>query len=113
MIIELSATPNHGISNLLVDIDGTTLKREEMVKLPVQVKSAKRKQAESTTWRDEWQYTLQQAVDELDRLDTEARLLESSTERYIRPIAVVRVERTGADPKRWRVDPCRGCARLP
>ena len=99
MVIELSATPNHGISNLLVDIDGTTLKREEMVKLPVQVKSAKRRNSESTTWRDEWQYTMQQAVDELDRLDTQARLLESSTERYIRPIAVVRVERTGADQK--------------
>lgn len=99
MVIELSATPNHGISNLLVDIDGTTLKREEMVKLPVQVKSAKRKNVESTTWRDEWQYTIQQAVDELDRLDTQAQLLESSTERYIRPIAVVRVERTGADQR--------------
>ena len=27
MVIELSATPNHGISNLLVDIDGTDLKK--------------------------------------------------------------------------------------
>ena len=97
MVIELSATPNHGISNLLVDIDGTDLKKEEMIKLPVQVKSAVRKNAASTTWRDEWQYTMQQAVDELDRLDTEAKSLESTTERYIRPIGVVRVERTGKD----------------
>ena len=65
MIIELSATPNHGISNLLVDIEGTDLKKEEMIKLPVQVKSTVRKNAASTTWRDEWQYTMQQAVDEL------------------------------------------------
>ena len=97
MIIELSATPNHGISNLLVDIEGTDLKKEEMIKLPVQVKSTVRKNAASTTWRDEWQYTMQQAVDELNRLDTEARSLESITERYIRPIGVVRVERTGKD----------------
>ena len=98
-VIELSATPNHGISNLLVDIDGTDLKKEEMIKLPVQVKSAFRKNAGSTTWRDGWQYTLQQAVDELNRLDNEASALENTTDRYIRPIAVVRVERTGKDQR--------------
>ena len=98
-VIELSATPNHGISNLLVDIDGTDLKKEEMIKLPVQVKSAFRENVGSTTWRDDWQYTLQQAVDELNRLDNEAKALENITDRYIRPIAVVRVERTGSDQR--------------
>ena len=97
MIIELSATPNPGISNLLVDIDGTALKKEEMIKLPVQVKSTFRKNAETTSWRDDWQYILQQAVDELQRLNDEAEALENTTNRYIRPIAVVRVERTGKD----------------
>ena len=97
MVIELSATPNRGISNLLVDIDGTALKKEEMIKLPVQVKSNFRKNAETTSWRDDWQYTLQQAVDELERLNNEAEALENTTDRYIRPIAVVRVERTGKD----------------
>ena len=98
-VIELSATPNHGISNLLVDIDGIDLKKEEMIKLPIQVRSSKQKNAGSTTWRDNWQYTLQQAVDELNRLDTEAKAFESTTDRYIRPIAVVRVERTGSDQR--------------
>ena len=97
MIIELSATPNHGISNLLVDIDGTALKREEMIKLPVQVKSNFRENAETISWTDDWQFTLQQAVDELERLNNEAEALENTTDRYIRPIAVVRVERTGKD----------------
>ena len=97
MVVELSATPNRGISNLLVDIDGTALKQEEMIKLPVQVKSNFRKNAETTSWRDDWQYTLQQAVDELERLNNEAEALENTTDRYIRPIAVVRVERTGKD----------------
>ena len=32
LVIELSATPNRGISNLLVDITGTELKNEEMIK---------------------------------------------------------------------------------
>ena len=90
MVIELSATPNRGISNLLVDIEGPDLKKEEMIKLPVQVTSFP---------NAEWQLTLGQAADELERLDTEARSLENSTGRYIRPIAVVRVERTGRDQR--------------
>ena len=90
MVIELSATPNRGISNLLVDIEGPDLKKEEMIKLPVQVTSFP---------NAEWQLTLSQAVDELERLDTEAQSFESSTGRYIRPIAVVRVERTGRDQR--------------
>ena len=99
MIIELSATPNRGISNLLVDIDGTALKKEEMIKLPVQVKANFRKNEKTTSWRDDWQYTLQQAVDELERLNNESEALEGTTDRYIRPIAVVRVERTGSDQR--------------
>ena len=90
MVIELSATPNRGISNLLVDIGGPDLKNEEMIKLPVQVTSFP---------NAEWQLTLGQAADELERLDTEARSFENSTGRYIRPIAVVRVERTGRDQR--------------
>ena len=90
MVIELSATPNRGISNLLVDIEGPALKREEMIKLPVQVTSFP---------NAEWQLTLGQAVDELERLDAEAKSLAHSTGRYIRPIAVVRVERTGKDQR--------------
>ncbi len=90
MVIELSATPNRGISNLLVDIDGPDLKKEEMIKLPVQVTSFP---------HAEWELTLSQAVDELERLNVEARTLENNTGRYIRPIAVVRVERTGKDQR--------------
>lgn len=90
MVIELSATPNSGISNLLVDIAGPDLKREEMIKSPVQVSSYSGMK---------WQDTLRKASEELKRLDTEARSLESSTDRYIRPIAVVRVERTGKDQR--------------
>ena len=90
MVIELSATPNRGISNLLVDIDGPDLKKEEMIKLPVQVTSFP---------NAEWELTLGQAADELERLDAEARSLENNTGRYIRPIAVVRVERTGKDQR--------------
>ncbi len=90
MVIELSATPNHRISNLLVDITGVELKDEEMIKLPVQV---------TTFPGAEWQYTLGQAHEELERVAAEAMSLEANEGRYIRPIAVVRVERTGKDQR--------------
>ena len=90
LVIELSATPNGGISNLLVDITGVELKNEEMIKLPVQV---------SSFTNTEWQHTLAQAHDELERLAADAEALQHNGGRYIRPIAVVRVERTGADQR--------------
>ena len=90
MVIELSATPNRGISNLLVDITGVQLKAEEMIKLPVQVTSFP---------NAEWHHTLAQAHDELERLHNESQSLQRKEGRYIRPIAVVRVERTGKDQR--------------
>ena len=90
LVIELSATPNKGISNLLVDITGVELKNEEMIKLPVQVTSFT---------NADWHYTLAEAHEELLRLGSEARSLQMSDGRYIRPIAVVRVERTGSDQR--------------
>ena len=90
MVIELSATPNRGISNLLVDITGVELKREEMIKLPVQVKSSV---------NADWHSTLAEAHEELKRLEEERMSLQASGGSYIRPIAVVRVERTGRDQR--------------
>ena len=87
LVIELSATPNRKISNLLVDVSGIELKQEEMIKLPVQVSSFS-----NIEWRD----TLAHAHDKLDDLARHAGELQANEGRYIRPIAVVRVERTGA-----------------
>jgi len=90
LVIELSATPRRGISNLLVDIDGPALKREEMIKLPIQVHSVT---------NADWQHTLALAAEELERLEAEAAAQIENGGRYIRPIAVVRVERTGKDQR--------------
>ncbi len=90
LVIELSATPNRGISNLLVDIDGPALHNEEMIKLPVKV---------AATDNDDWASTLQQAHTELEGIEQTARELDENEGRYIRPIAVVRVERTGRDQR--------------
>ena len=90
LVIELSATPHRGVSNLLVDITGEALKKEEMIKLPVRVES----------WPNaEWKTTLADAAAQLERLTAEARSLQASEGRYVRPIAVVRVERTGRDQR--------------
>ena len=83
MVIELSATPNARRSNLLVDISGRDLKKEEMIKLPVQVLPYRNTQ---------WQYTLGDAQAQLELLEEEAKTFQHNSGRYIRPIAVVRVE---------------------
>ena len=90
LIIELSATPSRSRSNLLVDVAGKDLKDEEMIKLPVQVTSFT---------NADWHHTLGQAHGKLEELDNEAVSLQNSEGRYIRPIAVVRVERTGSDQR--------------
>ena len=86
LVLELSATPNRNKSNLLVDISGTSIKAEEMIKLPIKVTSF------SNT---DWQHTLIQSHQQLEKLHEEATKLQHNSGRYIRPIAVVRVERTG------------------
>ena len=88
LVLELSATPNRGISNLLVDISGPDLKRAQMIKAPVQVTSYP---------TADWQNTLSEAADRLGALEAEARSLQNNGGDYIRPIAVVRVELTDPD----------------
>ena len=93
IVIELSATPNRRISNLLVDISGVDLKKEAMIKLPVEVTSVGNAGWQrdavakpTTSWRI-WTRKL-------------ARWMASEG-RYIRPIAVVRVERTGKEQRSY------------
>ncbi len=88
LVIELSATPSRRKSNLLVDVSGVDLKAEEMIKLPVKVTSYV---------SAEWKYTLNKSAEKLEELSKEAQSLQMGEGRYIRPIAVVRVERTGKD----------------
>ena len=92
-LLELSATPRgHSAagsgSNILVDVRGTDLDEAEMIKLPIDV--------EVRRWAD-WQSCLGAALQQLDRLQAEAEVLQAETARYIRPILLVQVERTGAD----------------
>ena len=87
-VLELSATPKIGISNILVNISGTELQAEEMIKLPIEIHSFD---------NSDWKHTLAETQKKLQELETEALNLQARENRYIRPIALVRVQRTGGE----------------
>ena len=89
-VLELSATPKIGISNILVNISGTELQAEEMIKLPIEIHSF---------GNSDWKHTLAETERKLQALETEAQKLQARENRYIRPIALVRVQRTGGDQR--------------
>jgi type III restriction enzyme len=98
-MLELSATPRIGSgkagkllsgSNILVDVRGTDLDEAEMIKLPINV--------DLRPWSD-WQSCLAASVDRLNGLAQEAAALQAETNRTIRPILLVQVERTGKDQR--------------
>ena len=89
-VLELSATPKIGISNILVNISGTELQAEEMIKLPIEVHSFT---------NSDWKHTLAETQKRVEQLEEEARQLQARENRYVRPIALVRVQRTGREQR--------------
>lgn len=85
-VLELSATPKIGVSNILVNISGTDLQAEEMIKLPIEIHSFS---------NSDWQHTLAETQKKLNELAQEAEKLHTRENRYVRPLALVRVQRTG------------------
>ena len=98
-VLELTATPKDvqprggwnprpgRYANLLVEVTGRELDREGMIKMPLNLDPR-----QGTDWRA----TLNVALMRLNALDVHARQLRANTNRYIRPIMLVQVERTGA-----------------
>ncbi len=98
-VLELTATPKDvaakGVkaarpANVLVEVTGIELDREGMIKMPLNLDPR-----QGTDWRA----TLSTALDKLNALDREAQRLRAETGRYIRPIMLVQVERTGKDQR--------------
>ncbi len=101
-VLELSATPvdvaatggknpkSARPANVLVEIKGIELDREGMIKMPLNLDPR-----EGTDWRN----TLAVALDHLHNLDEAAKRLHAEDGRYIRPILLVQVERTGNDQR--------------
>lgn len=97
-ILELSATPKDykfqdGTTqspNELVKISGSQLLREGMIKIPINVR---------VTADEKWQDVLRQSLDKLDDLQKKSKQHFADTNRIIRPIMLVQVERTGKDQR--------------
>jgi type III restriction enzyme len=99
-VLELSATPADRLkdspptySNWLVDVRGTDLDREDMIKSPIEV---------SVQPGNDWRATLRVALERLETLQRDADTLFASQGRYLRPIALVQVERTGKEQRDGR-----------
>ena len=101
-VLELTATPKDvaarggknpkpaRYANLLVEVTGLDLDREGMIKMPLNL--------EPRAGAD-WHGALRAAWDWLNLLEAEARRLHGESGRYIRPILLVQVERTGAEQR--------------
>ena len=92
-ILELSATPNANgkhHSNVLVNVSGTSLKKEQMIKLPINLINEE---------KADWKHTLALSRAKLAELGRDAQKFQNDSGRYIRPIMLIRVERTGKDQR--------------
>ncbi|MCA9346671.1 DEAD/DEAH box helicase family protein [Candidatus Saccharibacteria bacterium] len=86
-MLELSATPPQDV-NCLVSISGKALNDEEMIKLDLNV---------TNKYSTNWQQTVRASKDKRDEIEKEAVSYQQNTGKYIRPIMLVQVERTGKD----------------
>ena len=91
-ILELSATPNTKVhhSNVLISVSGNELKKEEMIKLPINIFNLESK---------DWKKALAKGFEIQQNLSKDAKKIQTKENRYIRPIMLVRVERTGTDQR--------------
>lgn len=96
-VMELSATPKDRLSdtpptyaNWLVDVRGADLAREDMIKLPINLK---------VKAGDDWRDCVRESIEMLNRLQADSDKLHDNTAIYIRPILLVQVERTGKEQR--------------
>ncbi|OIP97739.1 hypothetical protein AUK40_02605 [Candidatus Wirthbacteria bacterium CG2_30_54_11] len=91
MILGFTATPRQGM-NLLVEVKGIELKDEEMVKLDMHLYPP---QNEDRDWRD----MLRKVKQHREIIESKATDYRLHKGRYIRPIALLQVERTGKEQR--------------
>lgn len=104
-VLELTATPKDvkarsgnsprpaRYQNLLAEVSGLELDREGMIKMPIHLDAHQ---------RTDWQSTLHAGLERLNGLQEHAQQFAANTSRYIRPIMLVQVERTGKDTQDGR-----------
>lgn len=98
-VLELTATPKDVagaktapalFSNVLVEVTGKQLDREGMIKMPINLDPRQ---------GADWRASLAAAVERIRLLDAAAAAFQAESGRYIRPILLVQVERTGKDQR--------------
>jgi type III restriction enzyme len=80
-ILELSATPKN--SNVLISVKGEELKKEQMIKLPINLFSYE---------KSDWKQTINYSHQKLQELSNLSTILQKDEGRYIRPIMLIKVE---------------------
>ncbi len=86
-ILQLSATPPEK-SNKLVEVSGRDLHKEEMIKLDIHLSNKA-----SVYWQD----VLLASFEKRNYLEEKAKEYGQNNDKYIRPICLIQVERTGKD----------------
>ena len=101
-VLELTATPKDVAAtsganskparhaNVLIEVSGKELDREGMIKMPLNLDPRQ---------GADWRGTLAVAVQRIRDLDSAARRFQADSGRYIRPVLLVQVERTGTDQR--------------
>jgi type III restriction enzyme len=90
IVVELSATPPKEQANVLVRVTGQELLDEEMIKLPMNIANSNQRH-----WKD----VVTAARDKREALAKLAEKHYQQTEKVIRPIVLVQVERTGKEQR--------------
>lgn len=90
VVIGLSATPKRGM-NIVSTVSGRDLKAEDMIKLDMHIIPPSQ--------NGDWRSMLAAIKAKRDQLEKKARKLEQNEGVYIRPIALIQVERTGKDQR--------------
>ncbi len=92
MILGLSATPKERRQmNVLVEITGRQLEKEDMIKLDLHL--------HSPTISENWHEMINEIKRKREFLEEQAIKLNSNEGIYIRPIALIQAERTGKDQR--------------
>lgn len=92
MIIGLSATPKERAQmNVLIEIRGEDLKKEEMIKLDLHL--------HSPAISENWHEMINDIKNKRELLEKTAKKLETNKGIYIRPIALIQVERTSKEQR--------------
>lgn len=90
MVVGFSATPKAGM-NVLVSVTGQELKDAEMVKLDMNIIAP--------TSNEDWQTMTKEIKDHREKIEKITKDFDSNTGQYIRPIALIQVERTGKEQR--------------